>query len=179
MTEAIASREWPTVVTDETDKTSRRDDAPAWIEGALLAALDGRLWHATDEKGWAGIRASGTIRPDAPPHYANGFCRSIGAVSLFDLRCPDSACSPAAAHWSDWLGHRADEPRYWIEVNRARTVATTLTPAETLDRWRTALAAGASSLRIIAGIESAHLGCIPMSSTVQLLTIRDGRWLKG
>jgi hypothetical protein len=159
------------------DDEARREGAPSWIETPLLQALDGKLWHAANEDAWHGIVADGAIRIDAQANFWNAFCRSIGAVSLVDLSQPDTATSPAAAHWSQWLGALDDKPRYWIEINREAVGANLLTPAVTLDRWRAALADGAQSLRIIAGIEAAHLGHIALHRTVRVLRVQSGRWL--
>lgn len=162
----------------ETGENSRRMGSPAWIQPELLAELDGRLWHATSERGYAGIVADGAIRPDSLAIYHNGFCRSIGAVSLFDLAAPDEAASAAATHWSAWLGALDDEFRFWIEIDRSATASDILDPRATLDRWRSALDAGSTSLRIISGIEAAHLGRIPLAKTLQVLRIRRGHWLR-
>jgi hypothetical protein len=164
----------PPPLTDETDKSLRREGAPDWIEDVLLQKLDGRLWHATTERAWRAIMADGIIRPDAEAVYRNGFCRSIGAVSLFDLSQPDSAAPVAATHWSAWLGGLDDEPRYWIEIDRAAVSERLLTPVETLARWRLALNEGSQTLRIIAGLEAAHLGPIALLSTCQVLRLTRG-----
>lgn len=157
------------------DRASRHD-APTWIDRALLAELDGGLWHATDERGWTGIIAEGAIHPDAIPHYANGFCRSIGAVSLFDLAMPDTAAPLSAAHWSNWLGGRGADPRWWFEIDRAASDDALLSPAETMDRWRKALSARSTNLRIIAGLESAYVGSIPLARIVRVLRIQGEEW---
>lgn len=153
----------------------RREGAPSWIDVDLLAQLDGRLWHASDANGWAGIRRTGAIIADAKPHYPNGFCRSIGAVSLFDLAQPDSASSVAAAHWSQWLGAVDEEPRYWIEIDRSAVAPQLLTPADTLARWRNALDEGSPNLRIISGLEAAHLGRVPLQHTRRVIECVSGR----
>lgn len=152
-----------------------RPGTPQWVEPVLAGALDGRLWHATDLLGWKGIRADGAIRPDARVNYPNAFCRSIGAVSLFDLSQPDA--SPPAAHWSQWLGSPSeDKVRLWLEVDREQVRGQLLDPDETLKRWRTALDEHSTSLRLIGGIEAAHVGEIPLVHVVRVLRIQGGRW---
>ncbi|PTQ12092.1 hypothetical protein CLG96_05860 [Sphingomonas oleivorans] len=156
-------------------RTARRAGAPDWIDGTLLRMLDGGLWHATKEHAWRSIVNEGKIRADAPPLYKNGFCRSIGGVSLFDLTRPDDAASPAAAHWSAWLGATDDEPRYWIEIERSGVAAELLTTEETLSRWREAFERHSPNLRIIAGLETAHIGSIPLDRTCRVLRLIRGQ----
>jgi hypothetical protein len=139
--------------------------------------LDGRLWHATDEQGWNAIRLAGAIVPGARINFPNAFCRSISAVSLFDLAQPDSAASRASTHWSAWLGAHPPERRFWLEVDRAKAAPCLLSPAETLERWRSALAEGSPSLRLIAGLEAAHVGRIPLEHTVRTIEVNTGRWI--
>jgi hypothetical protein len=153
----------------------RRAGAPDWIGSSLLRELNSRLWHATDEQGWRGIVAAQAILPNAPAKYPSGFCRSIGGVSLFDLGQPDDAASPAASHWSDWLGRTDDNLRVWFEIDRDATRNAVLSPSATLARWRGALDAHSTSLRIIAGLEAAHLGPIPVERTIRVLQLRRGR----
>jgi hypothetical protein len=148
----------------------RRSGSPEWIEDSLLGELDGGLWHATDERGWFGIVADGSIRADAVAKYGNGFCRSIGAVSLFDLSRPESAVSPTASHWSDWLRPNAGKC-IWIEVDREASAGKLLDPDATLARWKLALEEGCQNLRYIAGIEAAHIGALPLTSTLRALEI--------
>lgn len=66
-----------------------RPNVPTWLPSDLVRELDGRLWHATDELGFKGIISHGQITAAAKAKYQNGFCRGIGAVSLFDLSYPD------------------------------------------------------------------------------------------
>lgn len=164
--------------TESAAESRRRVGAPAWIETALLYELDGGLWHATDERGFNGIVADRAIKPDAPSIYHNGFCRSIGAVSLFDLSRPDDAVPAAASHWSKWLGALEEEPRFWFEIDRKATAASVLDPAATLKRWRMALGEHSLSLRLIAGIEAAHVGPIPVTSTLRVLRLERGCWIR-
>lgn len=152
----------------------RRPGAPEWISEKLLALLDGRLWHAADEAGWAGIWRDGAIRHDGPARFPNAFCRSIGAVSLFDLAQPDAAIPQAATHWSAWLGLHDDAPRYWLEVDREAAGSAILSPSDVLGRWRVALMEQRPELRLISGIEAGHLGPVPLSNVRRVLEVRRG-----
>lgn len=150
----------------------RTDDTPGRIPVDLLAELDGRLWHATRAAGYAGIFATGHIQPDAPPLYANGFCRSIGAVSLFDLACPDPP--PGPTHWSHWLRCYGSEPHYWLEISRDGAANDLVSAEDTLRLWRETPPGQGG--RIIGGIEAAHRGPIPLAQVVRVLRISLPEW---
>lgn len=153
-----------------------RPGAPQGIDLTLLHALDGGLWHATDEAGFAGISEDQQIRPDARAGHTNAFCRSIGAVSLFDLARPDTAFPSSAAHWSLWLTPFSGGAAYWFEIDRRAAVHHVLSPEATLARWNVALEAGDPNLRIISGIEAAHMGAIPLSCVCRCLLINEMGW---
>lgn len=172
-----------------TEKTEEADLWPGtrfWVEPEFLGELGGGLWHATPECRWIKILASGQIRPDAPAPFNNGFCRSIGAVSLFDLAQPDDAARYDATKLAHWLGKRDDETRYWIEIDREATVSSVLDPAATCQKFRqlalNSMKARASQegkgMQFIAGMEAAHVGPIPLYKTKRVLQIRNGSWVR-
>jgi hypothetical protein len=157
-------------------KPNRRDERSAWIDPSLLARVDGRLWHATDEVGLTGILGERMIRADARPHCTHGFCRSIGAVSVFDLAEPDGAIHVTAAHWSQWMRNDVGKPRYWIEIDRAALAGKLLDVRETGRRFNERLDAGGMiATRLIFGIEAAHIGPIPIEHLTDVIVVDNGR----
>lgn len=165
------------LVNDVPEKSGGRSNAPNWIDRALLAELDGRLWHIADPFGWAGILRDQIIRHDAPAKYAKSFCRSIGAISLFDLSCSDRGVLPPASHWSAWLMADSEPPCYWLEISRAHIEPNILCPSEMLARWQEASKSGERNLRMIEGVEAAHVGPIPLSSVPRVLQLERGTWM--
>lgn len=156
-------------------KCTRRDDRSAWVEPMLLARLDGRLWHATSVAGLEGILREGIIRPDATTRHHAAYVRSIGAVSVFDLAEPDSGISIIASHWSHWCRGEIATP-YWLEIDRAAVAGQYLDPRETLRRWRKRPEPdGTPETRLIANIEAAHVGPIPIASIIDIVAVDDGR----
>lgn len=124
--------------------------------------MKGRLWHATSPEALRSILRQAMIRPDAAPIYPNGFCRTIGAVSLFDLT--NTEVPPGASHWSQWF-RGPGETSYWLEIDRASVANALLSPVELLARW-------CGRTRIIAGVEAGHLGPIPLEHVSAILGFR-------
>ena len=104
--------------------------------------------------------------------YANGFCRGIGAVSLFDLACPDPP--PYVSHWTQWISRNPLQPSYWFEVDRELAESAIVEPELLRERWKNEWRDDA--VRIIAGIESAHIGSIPIGHISQIIEIRFPEW---
>jgi hypothetical protein len=151
---------------------TRRDDSPEWISRELVGRLDGRLWHATDKSELIGILSDGMIRPDAPPRHANGFSRSIGAISMFDFAEADTAIPRGTAHWSEWM--RPDGlTRYWLEIDREAATGQLRDTAQTLLLWKAMPSATAG--RIIAGMEAVHIGPIPIKNVAEIISVVGGR----
>jgi hypothetical protein len=155
---------------------TRRLGAPEWIDPALLHELDGALWHATRESRWTSIVADAEIRPNANADFENGFCRSIGAISLFDLSQPDKDVPQTATHWSRWLKPIGTDTPVWIEIDRQLTTVNVISPAALLKCWREKNPYEESSTRIIAGIEAGYLGPIPLNKIIRALVLRPKGW---
>jgi hypothetical protein len=149
-----------------------RPDAPTWLPADLIRELDGGLWHATDGHGFQSIAYDGKISPSAKAKYPNGFCRGIGAISLFDLSFPDPP--PSAAHWSQWISRESEGPSYWLEIDRDKARPRVLNPMELLERWKREQSF--EKMRIIARIESAHIGPIPLDCVKRVLVIEGRVW---
>jgi hypothetical protein len=146
---------------------------PSEMSPETWAQLAGRLWHATTLEAWRAILADGAIHVGAGPGgYANGFCRLSGAVSLFDMSAPAGDIDAAARNWLPWLSGEAPRVRLWIEINRAGLGDRFIDPVELRRRWKE------TDLRprpkIIAGVEGAHVGALPIA-TVLGVTLFDGR----
>lgn len=144
-----------------------RTGAPDWLPRGLVNELEGRLWHATNASALKMIVQDGFIGISAASKYPNGFCRGIGAVSLFDFCYPDPP--PYMTHWSQWISREPSQPSYWLEVDRELAQSSILDPERLLQRWRDERAA--DKMRIIAGIESAHLGPLPIDHVRRALKI--------
>ena len=162
------------LVEDVSDNLAGRSNAPKWIGRMLLAELDGRLWHVADPVSWAGILQDQGIRHDATAKYAKSFCRTFGAISLFDLACSDHGVLPPASHWSAWLMPDSDLSCYWLEICREQIESGFLSHSDMLARWHEA---SERSLRMIEGVEAAHIGFIPLSSVVRVFELRRGSWM--
>jgi hypothetical protein len=169
------------VPTQNDPKPFRRSRAPSWIDSSLLDQLDGGLWHATSKSRWIAILQDGAIRPDADADFSNGFCRSIGAVSLFDLSQSDDAAPDRATPWYDWLNLRDQESRFLIEIDRVGTVARFVDPFVLIKRWKTTVAALKNeddSFRIMPGIEAAHFCPIELCNVRRVLKIETEGWVQ-
>jgi len=152
-----------------------RDERSEWISSPLLERLNGRLWHATSADGLSGILHDRAIRADAATKHSTAYVRSIGGVSLFDLAEPDIGIHPVAAHWSDWLRDRTGTP-YWLEVDRAAVADQFIGTRETYRRWQERLdAGGMTATRLIANIEAAHIGSIPLCQVNAIIAVDHGR----
>ena len=51
----------------------------------LWNELDQGVWHATSQAVLQKIISSNAIKPSIDGGYSNSFCRSLGAVSVFDF----------------------------------------------------------------------------------------------
>lgn len=81
------------------------------------------------------IASEGVIRPNAPPTYANGYCRYLGGVSLFDFRQGGLAFEYFKLHGSGWLPDpQGTDPRVWISIDAGKTDIS-FPAKEFLDLW--------------------------------------------
>lgn len=150
----------------------RRPGTPDWVDDGLVAELDGNLWHATNRFACKQILRDGYIKSDAPATYENGFCRSLGAISLFDLSCADPG--PPISHWCQWICRDPKEPSYWFEVNRKLAASGLIGSEVLLNRWREK-SHGSGGL-ILAGIEAAFIGRLHLDQLLRIIEIRGNRW---
>lgn len=150
------------------------DVPPSDLPSEVWERLRGRLWHVTTTEGWRGICSAGAIhaREADQPCYTRGYCRLIGAVSLFDLAVPLAAVEEASRDWLSWLSGREDRVRLWLELDRVALGARLIDPATLRAQYRN------TTLRpwplIIAGVEAAHTGPVPFSA-ITGVTLFDGR----
>src|SRR5712692_4945903 len=72
---------------------------------SLWAQLEGKLWHATGNKGLAGIVTDGQIKVSTVDRYQNSIFRCRGCVSLFDFgQESDDQDDFMRSNWFPWLG---------------------------------------------------------------------------
>lgn len=102
-----------------------QDDEGQKLPAKIWPALANKLWHATHIDNALSIVADGEIRPNANSKYGNGYCRSLGGISLFDFRHGDNALRVLHCNWTRWLsGHNVDdqdEIGVWFEIDPTRT----------------------------------------------------------
>lgn len=147
----------------------------------LWPVLSRKLWHATHIDKALAIVAVGQIAPDAPATYANGYCRSIGGISLFDFRGPDEdAAAVLHCGWTRWLsGHHADgedKIGVWFEIDPAKQPPHVASTELYAHYWanRSQDARGKPSTRDpMPRCEACHRGPIPLDAVKSVLLI-DG-----
>ncbi len=99
--------------------------------------------------------------------YANAFCKSRGAVSLFDF-------GPSAIddwgqfdNWQGWFGHQQNSRvAVWLGIDR-QVVAPHLFDAGTTH----ALSRENPSAKIIPGVEACHNGSLPLHAIEKIVFI--------
>lgn len=136
----------------------------------MPAVLLNQVWHATSADRWAAIRQSGAILPDPPiPDSARWhtnagaagfpFVRSLGAVSLFDLRAFEATSYDArypASRWRNFIPPN-DDGRYgvWLAIDWVALGAQFISASALLERWSVE---GVQRRPIMPMLEAAHLG---------------------
>ncbi len=137
----------------------------------LLDALRGRVWHATSVECYKSIKADGFIRVRPPRHqYQKSFCQHSGRVSLFDFR--DAPGLADAIDRGDWLGFLGGVPGglvVFLGLDPSLPVipAATLV-AESNDARISGRLTGPQGSRLIADLETGHLGDIPAHRIVEV-----------
>ncbi|SMF82148.1 hypothetical protein SAMN06265365_14237 [Tistlia consotensis] len=158
--------------------------------GPLWAELHGGLWHTTHPERFLGILEKGAIQvePELPDPERFGtlngrknwpFVRFIGGVSLFDFHrfdpavydeiCPGRNWQTFVPYRSEWDWHGA----IWLEIDRTRLRASAFLSAEEVRyRW---FNGGDLAHRLIAWVEAAHIGDLPLSACRRALFVHpDG-----
>ena len=141
------------------------------VPDALWAALVWHRWHATAVDGLRGIVEDGIIK--AGSHY-DSVCGSLGAVSIFDFGSRAKDCR-LLEHWSRWCGrYQAEQVSLgsysgkaagvWLRVRDAYAGSGMIDP-ETL--WECSKSQW--FLKIMRGVEGAHMGVLPMSEIDQVV----------
>jgi hypothetical protein len=133
---------------------------------SLWATLDGRLWHATGAKGFAGIVSDGEIRVFRE-RYNNSLCKMLDGVSLMDFGSSAIDYPNQFNNWWGWFGHQQGcRVAIWLEIDR-RAVTQALLDAGAIHAiWHDNL-----SRQIIPGVEACHKGAIPLASVNGVLLI--------
>lgn len=152
--------------------------------------LLGYVWHATKPQRWQQIRESEAILPEppipdsdrwgtgfGPSHYP--FVRSLGGVSLFDFRSFDEARQQEAeatnAKWRAFVpSSPASEYTVWLQLNFDFIRPNFLSPEELVSQWRTRRE---FRRKIMAVMEAAHIGPIPISAINTVLVFQAGRFV--
>jgi hypothetical protein len=159
-----------------------KEAGPSNVSAVDWEWLHGRLWHATTLRGWAGICADRTIRPDlAEAAYKSALCRLIGAVSLFDFSGPIDGIDEAARDWQAWLCGRDDRVRIWIEISRPKTATSVIGPEDLRERYRRNLETREfqPAPRFIQFVEAGHHGPVPFDCFTGVMLSdhpRQPRW---
>lgn len=142
--------------------------------GPVWDQLKHGLWHCTSVDRMAGVLEAGAIRPDggkAGPHYRGGYCRQIGAVSLFDF---DSAREADAlrrySNWAPFLRGHGAPISVWINLDREELRAGFIPIADLWARYTASLGTREPA-NISPYVEAGHLGPIPVSAFRFLLTV--------
>ena len=149
---------------------------------STMQYLIGGLWHATSEDRFKLIVASGAIQPepDLPDSErwgtANGlngypYTRMIGGVSLFDFENFNENKYEREFPASNWRNFTPYNGRWtrmvWIEINRTSVQSNLVSPKELLRKRKEN---EAYRHRLMPHIESAHLGRIPISNFLRILS---------
>jgi hypothetical protein len=126
---------------------------------SLWNALDGRLWHATGAKGFAGIIRDREIRV-FHERYKNSLCKMLDGVSLMDFGQTAIHLPDQFENWREWFGHQQESRvAVWLEIDR-RAVAHALLDAGAAR----ALRRDNLGRQIILGVEACHKGARPWRS---------------
>jgi hypothetical protein len=159
------------------------DVGPVWGE------LRGGLWHSTASHRFRGILSAGEIHPapSLPPteflwaHEGTTYCRSIGAVSLFDFAQADWAWlldeSISKAMPRNCWGQFLRAPReptppdtwtatVWLAVDRSR-LTNFMHWKEVEADWR----AGSLARKWMPCIEACHKGPLPLSACTHIIVV--------
>jgi hypothetical protein len=139
------------------------------LPASLWTQLEGKLWHATGNKGLAGIVSDGQINVSTADRYQNSFCRCRGCVSLFDFgQESDDQDDFMRSNWFPWLGREHDgRCAIWLEIDRRQSATRLMSPRVMLETVRKERFKG----RFFCGVEACHKGPIPSSYVVGALFI--------
>lgn len=160
-------REWRNPFSPEARAESDRRDA---LQKALLPRLIGGLWHTTSPDHFQGIRKGGAILPG---EISKSYARDIGGVSLFDFEGFDPEAFSAKYPTIPYLEFVPYQSCWgcaavWIEIDPEK-IASQLISGR--DLWIRRKAENATS-RLMAYIEAAHLGPLPVEAFRQVLLVR-------
>ncbi len=149
----------------------------------VLAELVGGVWHTTNQDRFLRILEYGAIlpEPDIPERERWGtavasegypYVRSIGGVSLFDLRGFESESYSAEYRSSSWEYfvpcHLSWDSAVWIEIDHEALGPAFVSGVELLGRWK----AEGSFRRIMPLIEGAHTGPLPCRAFKKAFSVR-------
>lgn len=138
----------------------------------VLAELVGAVWHTTSQDRFLRIKECGAILPEpdisererwgtAVGSEGYPYVRSIGGVSLFDLREFEAESYSAEYRSSSWEYfvpcHLCWDSAVWIEIDHEALGPAFVSGVELLGRWK----AESSIRRIMPLIEAAHIGPLP------------------
>jgi len=160
------------------------DDGERALSPEIWPALANKLWHATHIDVAQRIVADGEIKPNAPPKYLRGYCRSQGGISLFDFRPgPEKARQVLHCGWERWLGgHHGDNEDaigVWFEVDANRAtphISEDTIYSHYMDNRRSYDDRPPPFRDPMPRCEACHLGSIPIGAVKGALLI-DGKRL--
>ena len=140
----------------------------------LWAALDGRLWHATERGGLQGIIAGRHVQVSPETRYRSSFCRCESSVSVFDFGPTATGICAQFRNWAGWLGHeQGTRVAVWLEIDRVAAKAFLLEAEPARQKWDST---SSRCKTFIPGVEACHKGPVPISAIVGVLLIaRDAR----
>lgn len=133
----------------------------------LWSHLNSGLWHATGCNGFASIIANGEIRVTIGDRYKSSFCRSQGAVCLFDFG-PTAKIVPGRIDqmWG-WFGDRQESRiAIWLEIDRSKVQARFWDAATARKKWDEPPYG-----EFIHGVEACHKGAIPLEAIIGIVLI--------
>jgi hypothetical protein len=145
----------------------------------VLAELVGGVWHTTNQDRFLRILECGAIlpEPDIPPEQRWGtavgseghpYVRSIGGVSLFDLRGFEAE-SYRFSSWEYFVPcHLSWDSAVWIEIDHEALGSAFVSGVELLGRRK----AEGSFRRIMPLIEGAHIGPLPCQAFKKAFSAR-------
>jgi hypothetical protein len=147
----------------------------------VLAELQGGVWHTTNQDRFLRILECGAILPEpdimsererwgtAVGSEGHPYVRSIGGVSLFDLRGFEAESYSYPSSLGYFVPcHLSWDSAVWIEIDHEALGAAFASGVELLDRWK----AEGSSRRIMPLIEAAHIGPLSCRAFKRAFSVR-------
>lgn len=150
------------------------------LKDRVLEEIHYGFWHTTPEDRFNEIMKQGEISPtpDVPNKTRDqekfSYVRSLGGVSLFDLRDFDPVSYSTRFRSSSWFSFIPILQNYdsaiWIEILENRLPNPIVSGSALLDMWRSS----GNVRRIMPDIEAAYIGSIPSKSFGRIFRVKKG-----